>query len=56
MKYRIVTVLLMAAALPLYVAGFGMGGSVALAAAILLEGVFWMRIVRGRSRLTSQND
>jgi len=56
MKYHLFTVLLMATALPLYVVGFALSASLVLAAAVALEVWFWIRIVRGKSRLTSAND
>lgn len=46
MKYHLVTMLLIVAALLLYVVGFAMGGTLVLAAALALEVWFWMRIVR----------
>lgn len=49
MKYHLVSTLLMAAAFPLYVAGFAIGGSAALAIGGLLEAWFWIRVVRARS-------
>lgn len=56
MKYHVVTVLLMAVALPLYVAGFASSGSLVLAAAVALEVWFWIRVVRGKPRLNAAND
>jgi uncharacterized membrane protein len=56
MKYHLVSVLLIAAAIPLYVVGFSVGGSVVLAAAIALEVWFWVRVVRGKPRLNAAND
>jgi uncharacterized membrane protein len=56
MKYHFATVLLMVAAIPLYVVGFALGGTLVLAAAVALEVWFWIRIVRGKSRLTAAND
>jgi hypothetical protein len=56
MKYHLVTVLLIAAALPLCVLGFAMGGSLLLVAAMFFEVWFWARIIRGKSRLTRPNN
>jgi uncharacterized membrane protein len=56
MKYHVVTILLILAALPLYVVGFASGGSLVLAAAVTLEVWFWIRIVRGKPRLKAAND
>lgn len=56
MKYHLFTVLLMAAALPLYVVGFALGGSLVLAAAVALEVWFWTRLVRGKPRLTAAKE
>lgn len=53
MKYRVVTAILIAAALPLYVVGFALGGSIVLAAAVALEVWFWTRIIRGKHRFTA---
>ena len=52
MKYHLVTVLLIAAALPLYVVGFAMGGSLLLVAAMFLEVLFCARVIRGKSRMS----
>lgn len=52
MKYHLVTVLLIAAALPLYVLGFAMGGSLLLVAAMFFEVLFWARVIRGKSRMS----
>lgn len=56
MKYHLVSILLIAAALPLYVVGVALGGSLVLAAAVALEVWFWIRVVRGKPRLTAAND
>ena len=56
MKHHVVTALLIVAALPLYVVGSAMGGSLVLAAAVALEVWFWIRLVRGKPRLTAAND
>lgn len=47
MNRHIATLLLLVAAVILYVIGFGGGMAVALVAAVALEIYFWMRVVRG---------
>lgn len=47
MNHHIATLLLLVAAVILYVIGFGGGMAVALFAAVALEIYFWMRVVRG---------
>lgn len=51
MKHHLVTMLLIIAALPLYVVGFAMGGTLLLAIALALEIWFWMRMVRRKPGL-----
>lgn len=55
MKYHLVTTLLIIAALPLYVVGFAMGGTLLLAIALALEIWFWMRMVRRKPGLDVAN-
>lgn len=56
MKYHVVTALLIAVSLPLYLVGFASGGSLVLAAAVALEAWFWIRVIRGKRRLAAAND
>lgn len=50
MKFHLATILLIAAAIPLYLLGFASGGTLALGAAMAFEVWFWIRVVRGGSR------
>lgn len=56
MRYHAITVLLIVAALPLYVVGFALSGLLVLSAAVALEVWFWIRVVRGKTRLSAAND
>lgn len=56
MKYHLITILLLVAALPLYAVGFAVGGILVLGVAVALEVWFWIRIVRGKPRLNPAND
>ncbi len=50
-QYRLVTAMLLITALALYIAGFSGGGVACLAAAIVLDVLFWIRTVRGSARV-----
>ncbi len=56
MKYHLVAILLLVAALPLYVVGFSMGGMLVLGVAFALEVWFWIRMVGGRPRHNVPNE
>jgi len=56
MKYHLVTILLLVAALPLYVVGSALGGTLVMGAAVALEVWFWIRVIRGKPRLNAAND
>jgi hypothetical protein len=56
MKYHLITILLIVAALLLYVVGLAFGGTALLGAAVALEVWCWIRVFRGRPRHNVAND
>jgi membrane protein implicated in regulation of membrane protease activity len=52
MKYHLLSVALLVAALPLYTVGYA-GSALALAAAVVLEAWFWMRVMNRKSKTSA---